>query len=127
MILKALEGRTIKEASKLLNCNHQTLRNRFPELIQDRKRSSPSFADDPETLKRILPYAMDMNWSLKQTAKETKISEITILRCLALHGVKWTHKTRPGRPRKTIREMLTRRAELTALAHQKQSHDYRGP
>ena len=42
-VREALRGRTTLEAAELLGVNHQTLRNRFPELLQ--KRASPGFLE----------------------------------------------------------------------------------
>lgn len=42
-VREALRGRTTLEAAKVLGVNHQTLRNRFPRLLQ--KRASPGFLD----------------------------------------------------------------------------------
>jgi hypothetical protein len=42
-VREALEGRTTDEAAALLGCSHQTLRNRFPHLIRQRRR--PGFLD----------------------------------------------------------------------------------
>ena len=69
MVLQALRGRTIKEAAESLGIVHQTLRNRFPELIADRKRTSPHEIADPANAAALRPYASSDQWSIDDAAK----------------------------------------------------------
>lgn len=112
-IRNALIGRTIKEAATYLHVHSQTLRNRFPELIAHRKRVSPTRHDWPSTAERVRPYAENPEWGLADTAKALKIASPTIVRCCRHFGIQWTHKRRPGRPRKTSPFRTKARANTT--------------
>jgi hypothetical protein len=103
-VILALQGRTIKEAAAVIGCDHNTLRNRFPELIADRKRSSPHRIDDPKTAEKIKPFAESDQFSIKDCIAATRISGPTIVAACRHHGIDWVHKKRPGRPPKTTHQ-----------------------
>jgi len=109
-VAAALDGRDLREAAKILRTSRQTLYRRFAHLFEDRMRTRPSRHDDPKTMERIRPYAESDRFSLRETAKATKISAITILSACRHFGVPWTHKFRPGRPRKSKKHQSTAHA-----------------
>ena len=113
-VRQSLICRTIKEAAAALGVHHQTLRNRFPELIAHRKRASPSRHDDPQTAERIRPYAESREYGVRDASIATKIADATIIRCCRHFGIPWTHKRRPGRPPKTIPFRKKARVNKTA-------------
>lgn len=103
MVAAALEGRSIKDAARLLKADSQTLRNRFPELIGPRQRKSPTKIDDPRDLATVLEAAPRDDVSLEEIRKRVQMSAMTILRICKRHGVEWVRKKRlpesyPGRP-----------------------------
>lgn len=102
-VSSALIGRTLKEAGKLLGCDHNTLRNRFPHLVEAKLRARPNRAEYVETLERIRPYAVDSTKSVADCSQNLHMSERTIVKCCRLHGLEWVDKHRPGRPPKSTR------------------------
>jgi transposase len=93
-VVAALEGRSIKAAAKLLDVCTETLRNRFPELIRPRQRTSPVKIDNPRDLDRILEAAPRRDVLLKDLARELHISTMSILRICRRNGVPWKKKLR---------------------------------
>ncbi len=103
MVEKALDGRSLKNAARLLKVDTQTLRNRFPELALPRQRKSPTVIDDPDAIAAVLRAAPDPAVSLKEVSQKLRMSQMTILRICKRNGVEWVRKPRdkstyPGRP-----------------------------
>lgn len=111
-VASALEGRSIKRAAEALGVCAQTLRNRFPDLIRPRQRTSPVLIDDPRDLERILEAARRDDVLLRDLAKELHISAMSILRICRRRGVTWVKKRRAdiGGQRSTYRGKPTRQA-----------------
>jgi hypothetical protein len=86
-VRKALEGRTTLEASRLLNVNHQTLRNRFAGLIS--KRRSPGSEFDPDFVERLRTLAADPTVSTRRAAAVLNCAQATMRECRRIHGIQW--------------------------------------
>jgi hypothetical protein len=101
LVSEALVGRTIKHAAEYLGVDHNTLRNRFSEVLAPRKRRSPhrNF-DDPRLVKQARKYAKDSKVSLKEACRLIGCSPVTLLKACRRHRIRWVHKQRPGRPPK---------------------------
>jgi transposase-like protein len=82
------EGNSVKAAAKLLGVNGQTLRNRFPDLVEPKLRKHP-IKIGPDVEKEILRYAADSTMSLKATAALLGVGYVSINRVCKRHGVKW--------------------------------------
>lgn len=93
-VIAALDGRRLKDAARVLGCCQQTLRNRFPDLLEPRKRVSPTSIDDPRDLARVLEVATDPRISVHQCAKELRMSTSTVLRICERHGIPWIRKSK---------------------------------
>lgn len=72
----ALDGRTTDEAAALLGCNHQTLRNRFPHLLRQRRR--PGFLDQHKA--RVIHVAQ--KHGVQAAAEEFSCPPVTIYAAL---------------------------------------------
>lgn len=99
----ALDGRSLKQASRLLKVDTQTLRNRFPDLTQPRQRKSPTVIDNPRDLAAVLEAAPRDDIGLRELMETVQMSAMTILRICKRNGVVWVKKRRtpdsyPGRP-----------------------------
>jgi hypothetical protein len=109
MVVEALEGRSLKNAARLLKVDTQTLRNRFPDLTLPRQRKSPTVIDNPRDLAAVLAAAPNPNISLEELRKSVQMSAMTILRICKRNGVEWVKKHRdpstyPGRPSRKAKE-----------------------
>jgi hypothetical protein len=123
MVVKALDGRSLKDAATELGCHTQTLRNRFPDLVAPRKRRTPTRIDDPKAIAVVLKYAPDPNVELRDVVRLTGMSAMTALRICKRNGVQWVKKTRKGEVKRTYRGRPTLRwseehGQLTELAAQ---------
>ena len=96
----ALDGRTLKDAARILNCSQESLRNWFPDLLRPRTRTSPTCIDDPRDLARVLEVATDPRVGLHECAKELRMSISTVLRICERHGVPWVKKSRKNQPKR---------------------------
>mgnify|MGYP001616820187 CR=1 FL=1 len=108
MVVAALDGRSLKNAARLLHVDTQTLRNRFPELVRPRQRTSPTKIDNPRDIDRILEAAPDNNISAHELAAELHMSPGTILNICRRRNVVWVPKRRDGKPRPLYRGKPTR-------------------
>ena len=109
MVVQALEGRSLKNAARLLKVDTQTLRNRYPDLTYPRQRKSPTVIDNPRDLEKVLAAAPDPNISLEELRKTVQMSAMTILRICKRNGVEWVKKRRDpasytGRPSRKAKE-----------------------
>lgn len=103
-VREALQGRSTQEAARLLGVNHQTLRNRFDELLS--KRRSPD-GDFPEAfVQRARALAADPRVGTRRAAREMKTTEATLRKCCRRHSIPWTSAPlgRPSRSRSTAGE-----------------------
>lgn len=105
----ALEGRTIKQAAEHLRINHQTIRNRFPHLIEHLKRKSPSDLEDPELIAEVRRLAADKHVSRHDAVKVLKIGPQTLTKICETNGIDWRKKTREGNIRRHYRGRPTPR------------------
>lgn len=99
-VRQALQGRTTAEAAGLLGVNHQTLRNRFPDLLH--KRKSPARSDDPEVDRLIRQFAADRQQGYADLARQHGISFQFARRYCQQHGIRWCPKTRSSRQVSTV-------------------------
>jgi hypothetical protein len=101
LVQEALVGRTIKQAAEHLGVDHNTLRNRFREVLMPRMRRLPhrNF-DDPGLVKQARKYAKDSKVALKEAARLIGCSVVTLIKTCRRHRIRWVHKQRPGRPPK---------------------------
>lgn len=109
MVVQALEGRSLKNAARLLKVDTQTLRNRFPDLTLPRQRKSPTVIDNPRDLAAVLAAAPNPDIGLADLMKKVQMSAMTILRICKRNGVVWVKKHRdpssyPGRPSRKPKE-----------------------
>lgn len=103
MVRQALRGRTIHQAAKHLGVHHQTLRNRYPDLLADRKRKPPTDIDDPDVVRLIRELASSDQWSLRRIANEHKISAKTTMLICDRHNICWVRKSKVGEVHKQYR------------------------
>jgi hypothetical protein len=108
----------IKPAARSLGVSHSTIRNRFRSLCLPYQRVSPVKIDNPRDLDIIVELAADPNVSVKEAAKKTRISAMSIHRICARLGIVWNRKpvVKRGVPKKQYRGKPTRRMlELNAF------------
>jgi len=110
MVEDALVGRTIKQAAEYLGTHHQTLRNRFPEILAPRKRKSPIDMFDEKNVSVVRKYAQDENYSMLMIGKILGCKESSVLKILKLHGIPWKRKTKKNEVHKCYRGKPTRRS-----------------
>lgn len=115
-VIEALTGRTIKQAAKILGCDHQTIRNRFPQLIEAHLRARPNRAEHLSTLEKIRPYAADPAVSMKEAGRLLHMNQRTVRKCCELHGLEWIGKRGPSRPRKATRPQAAQGASTPGPA-----------
>lgn len=108
-VVKALDGRSIKNAARLLKVDVQTLRNRYPELLAPRQRASPTKIDNPRDIEIVLAAAPDPLVGLHETAKKAHMTGMTVLRICKRLGIKWVKKSKKGEVRKHYRGKPTLR------------------
>jgi hypothetical protein len=85
-----------------LKINHNTLRNRFPDVIAPHKRRSPVDVNDPKWPGLIAPLAADPNWTTAAACAELGISFEPMRAICRLHRIAWVankSKGRTGRPK----------------------------
>lgn len=109
MVIDALDGRSLKNAARLLHVDTQTLRNRYPDLCAPRQRKSPTKIDNPRDLEIVLAAAPNKDIGLKELMRQVNMSAMTILRICKRNGVEWVKKHRdkstyPGRPSRKAQE-----------------------
>ncbi len=86
----ALLGRTTLEAAAFLGVHHQTLRNRFPHLLQLRR--SPCDPYSPETEAAVRVAAADSSVGYQQFASDTGISSQVAKAICDRLGIVWIRK-----------------------------------
>lgn len=95
-VAAALEGRTLKDAARLLKVDSMTLRNRFPELLEPRKRKAPANLDHPALIEAVRPLAADPEISLRDAHKKLGISIVSVQRICEKNSIQWVNKGRNG-------------------------------
>lgn len=108
--LKALEGRTIREAAAHLGVTHMTLRRRCPEAVAPRKRRKPSNPSAPEKLELLRQCAADQNIGYDEATRILRMGFRTIRKACSIHGIQWVQKTKVGMLHRTYRGKPTPRA-----------------
>ena len=116
-VAAALVGRTIKQAATHLGVHHQTLRNRFPELLAPRKRRSPTRIDNPAIMEKVFALALDPNVGLAEAEQIVGASPRAILRFCEKSGVDWVHKKTRGRPSQSVLEARAQGIESAQSRH----------
>lgn len=98
-VRKALRGRTTKAAAEILGVHHQTLRNRFEELLQKRRSPGGKFPDD--FVERVRAVAADPNVGTARARRDLGVAAATLRACCRIHGIQWTSAPtgRPSRAR----------------------------
>ena len=107
MVVQALEGRSLKNAARLLKVDVGTLRNRYPDLVLPRQRKSPTVIDNPRDLAAVLAAAPRDDISLVELMQSVNMSAMTILRICKRNNVEWVKKRRDpasytGRPSRKL-------------------------
>jgi hypothetical protein len=110
MVQQALEGRTLKAAALLLHVDTMTLRNRFPDLINVRKRKSPVKIDET-TVSKAISMMKSGKYLAKEICKLLGIGQVTLVRIGKKHFVspRWKKNSKVGELRKSYRGKPTLR------------------
>lgn len=98
-VKKALKGRTIAEAATHLGVNHQTLRNRFPHLLDCRK--SPT-RESKHTKSILEQYAADPDLGFRDLAAKYGISAPYAKKLLEKYKMRWNYRHPSGRVKTKI-------------------------
>lgn len=109
-VIEALEGRSLKNAARLLHVDTMTLRNRFPDLINARKRKSPVVIDK-DTVKKAILMMKSGKYQAKEICSALGIGHVTLVRIGKRNFVspRWKIKSKVGELKKTYRGKPTRR------------------
>jgi hypothetical protein len=107
-VIAALHGRSLKDAARLLHVDSMTIRNRFPDLLEPRKRKSPVKIDE-SIVAAVLVDALDRTVSLKQCAARLGVGYVSINRICKRNGVKWLNVQVKGRMNSHYRGKPTQR------------------
>ncbi len=110
-VREALQGRSLRQAAALLQVHTQTLRNRFPELLEPRKRKSPTRIDDPAVWDLIRRVAPDPDLGYRDIAAQYQISFRTVQRICDRLGIPWVKKTKKGEKHTRYRRRTATPAE----------------
>ncbi|XHX81249.1 MAG: HNH endonuclease [Stenomitos frigidus ULC029] len=94
MVEKALQGRSLKQAARILGCHSHTLMRRFPEVLAPRKRKTPTCIDDPEIVELIRKLAPDPNYGYRDIALRYGIAQTTVARLCKRNDIQWVKKDR---------------------------------
>lgn len=94
-VRRALRGRSTKEAAAALGVHHQTLRNRFEDLLQ--KRRGPGGEFPAEFVERARALAADPKVGTRLASRTLDVAEATLRACCRIHEILWTSAPM-GRP-----------------------------
>ncbi|WP_139015117.1 hypothetical protein [Pseudorhizobium pelagicum] len=86
-VREALPGRSTAAAAALLGVHHQTLRNRFPHLLN--KRRTPSNRKDEKTIEMVHKAASDPAIGYRELARSAGISSTLAKRICDEQGFQW--------------------------------------
>ena len=95
MAIDALAGRSLKDAAKLLKVDPMTMRNRWPDLLEPRKRRSPARIDE-QKIALVLEAARLGQMTLKEAGAAYGMGAMTASRICKRHGVAWTRRSCRG-------------------------------
>lgn len=101
-VREALTGRTTGQAAALLDVNHQTLRNRFPELLSKRRSPGAPLGDELAALVRSV--ASDQTLSFQAACLSMDVSSVTLRKWCRMIGVEWASAP-TGRPSRQASEL----------------------
>lgn len=83
---------SLKMAAALLGCHTQTIRNRFPELVEPYKRRPPSQLDDTQLLALVRQCAADPQKGYRETATLCGAAWTTVRKICEANGIEWIAK-----------------------------------
>lgn len=86
-VREALQGRSTAAAAVLLGVHHQTLRNRFPHLLN--KRRTPNSRKNEKTIEMVRNAASDPAIGYRELARSTGISSTLAKRICDEQGFQW--------------------------------------
>lgn len=87
-VRRALRGRSTKEAAAVLGVSHQTLRNRFDDLLQKRRGPGGEFPE--EFVEQARALAADPKTGTRLASRTLGVAEATLRACCRIHGIPWT-------------------------------------
>lgn len=112
-----LKTKNLKKACAILGCHTQTIRNRFPDLVEPHKRRSPCSIDDPETIEQIRLCAADPAMGFRETALHCGIHWQTVRRICEKHGFEWTKRARVKRVPQLAKDQSTKVTAPMSMAN----------
>lgn len=119
MIRAALqETHSLKTAAVLIGCSTETIRNRFPELVEPYKRRSPNKLNDTELLETVRRCAADPNIGYRETATMCGAAWTTVRQICRTNGIEWVAKPKipkGGKPRGGPNRVPARRSDDPGL------------
>lgn len=86
-VRRALKGKSTLETAAELGVSHQTLRNRFPDLLT--KRTPPNGPYDAAFVKRAALLAADPTVGTRKAAALLHTTPLTLRTCCRRHGIEW--------------------------------------
>lgn len=95
-VVEALRGRSTAEAAVLLGVSHNTLRLRFPHLLD--KRRSPGGALEPLLEMRLREMAGDPSTSASRACKLLGVTPVTLRSWCRIADIEWV-RAPSGRPK----------------------------
>lgn len=104
-VREALQGRTTKQAAQVLQTNHQTLRNRFPHLLN--KRASPGYLDQ---FRDEIVAARKRHESCHEIARRYDSNGVTVMKALRRWKAQDASMDEPGRQKPRLRAIERTRA-----------------
>lgn len=94
---------TLKKAAASLGVHTQTIRNRFPDLVEPYKRKAPTKIDAAETIDLIRTLAADKSVGYREIAERAGVAYMTVKRICLKNGIPWGRKSRKGEVHRTYR------------------------
>lgn len=94
-VRRALRGRSTKEAAAALGVHHQTLRNRFDDLLQKRRGPGGEFPAD--FVEKARAAAADPRTGVRAASQSLNVAVATLRACCRIHEIPWTSAPM-GRP-----------------------------
>lgn len=110
MVREALSKMRLKLAAAKFGIHTQTLRNRFPHIVAQYQRRSPTNPTDPAVVARILQLAQDPTKGYRDVAELTGTSFECVRGICRAHGFEWSPKSKSGKGQRKYRgKSATRR------------------
>lgn len=100
-VVAALEGRSLKDAARVLKVDTMTIRNRFPDLVEPRKRKSPAKLDEAALIEDVRRLAADPSYGFLEISQTLRIGPASVRRIVVRNQIPWTRKSREGETHKT--------------------------